>query len=110
MSGDIESSFPMTVSVFKRHKKLFFSYRTQTFATYEKGQLIMDLLIWGVKNTKLNRAFLTNWKKAEQTTSTFDDEWDLRWNFNVENKLGRWHNTLSGLAFLFKTSGGGCNI
>jgi hypothetical protein len=24
--------------------------------------------------------------------STFDDEWDLRWNFNIENKLGvGWH-------------------
>jgi hypothetical protein len=31
--------------------------------------------------------FFTNWK-AEETTSTFDDEWDLRWNFNIENKLG----------------------
>jgi hypothetical protein len=30
--------------------------------------------------------------KAEETTSTFDDEWDLRWNFNIENKLGvGWH-------------------
>jgi hypothetical protein len=39
----------------------------------------------------------TNWK-AEETTSTFDDEWKLRWNFNVENKLGvGWHQySLSG--------------
>jgi hypothetical protein len=29
----------------------------------------------------------TNWK-AEETTSTFNDEWDLKWNFNIENKLG----------------------
>jgi hypothetical protein len=35
--------------------------------------------------------FHTNWK-AEQTTSTFNDEWDLKWNFNIENKLGvGWH-------------------
>ena len=41
--------------------------------------------------------FFTNWK-AEETTSTFDDEWELRWNFNIENKLGvGWHQyTLPG--------------
>ena len=31
--------------------------------------------------------YFTNWK-AEQTTSTFNDEWDLKWNFNIENKEG----------------------
>ena len=31
--------------------------------------------------------YYTNWK-AEKTTSTFNDEWDLKWNFNIENKLG----------------------
>lgn len=31
--------------------------------------------------------FFTNWK-AEETTSTFNDEWKLKWNFNIENKLG----------------------
>jgi hypothetical protein len=30
--------------------------------------------------------FFTNWK-AEETTSTFN-EWDLKWNFNIENKEG----------------------
>ena len=35
--------------------------------------------------------FYTNWK-AEKTTSTFNDEWDLKWNFNIENKEGvGWH-------------------
>ena len=35
--------------------------------------------------------FFTNWK-AEKTTSTFNDEWDLKWNFNIANKLGvGWH-------------------
>jgi hypothetical protein len=52
--------------------------------------------------------FFTNWK-AEETTSTFDDEWDLRWNFNIENKLGvGWHQySLPGIqpSFLLETSG-----
>jgi hypothetical protein len=30
--------------------------------------------------------FFTNWK-AEETTSTFNDE-GLKWNFNIANKLG----------------------
>lgn len=35
--------------------------------------------------------FYTNWK-AEETTSTFNDEWNLRWNFNILNKEGiGWH-------------------
>jgi hypothetical protein len=35
--------------------------------------------------------FFTNWK-AEETTSTFNDEWNLKWNFNIANKLGvGWH-------------------
>jgi hypothetical protein len=39
-----------------------------------------------VRNIKHQLGFFTNWK-AEETTSTFDDEWDLRWNFNIENKV-----------------------
>ena len=31
--------------------------------------------------------FFSNWK-AEETTSTFNDEWKLKWNFNIENKEG----------------------
>jgi hypothetical protein len=44
-----------------------------------------------------------------KTTSTFDDEWDLRWNFNIENKLGvGWHQySLPGIQphLLLETSG-----
>jgi hypothetical protein len=46
---------------------------------------MQDPQIWGVRNIKHQLGFsFTNWK-AEETTSTFDDEWDLRWNFNIEN-------------------------
>lgn len=96
MSGDIEFylSFPLTVSYLKDIKKVvFFSYPTQTFATYEKGQLIYagPTSMGSEKHKTPTGLFFTNWK-AEETTSTFDDEWELRWNFNVENKLGvGWH-------------------
>jgi hypothetical protein len=96
MSGDIEFylPFPLTVSYLKDVKKIiFFSYPTQTFAAYEKGQLTYagPTNMGSEKHKTPTGLFFTNWK-AEETTSTFDDEWDLRWNFNVENKLGvGWH-------------------
>jgi hypothetical protein len=96
MSGDIEFylPFPMTVSYLKDIKKvIFFSYATQTFAAYEKGQLVYTgpTNMGSEKHKTPEGLFFTNWK-AEETTSTFDDEWELRWNFNVENKLGvGWH-------------------
>jgi hypothetical protein len=31
--------------------------------------------------------YFCNWK-AEETISTFNDEWKLKWNFNIENKAG----------------------
>ena len=35
--------------------------------------------------------YFTNWK-GEEVQSTVDDEWILRWNFNIENKEGiGWH-------------------
>ncbi len=74
-------------------KIIFFSYPTQVFATYENG----DLVYTGPTNMGRKKdptptgLFYSNWK-AEETTSTFNDEWDLKWNFNIENKLGvGWH-------------------
>lgn len=82
--------FPLEASFLKDVKKIiFFSYPTQSFAAYENGMLVYT------GPTSMGRKadptptglFYTNWK-AEQTTSTFNDEWDLKWNFNIENKLG----------------------
>ncbi len=82
--------FPLEASFLKDIKKIiFFSYPTQSFAAYENGVLVYT------GPTSMGRKadptptglFYTNWK-AEQTTSTFNDEWDLKWNFNIENKLG----------------------
>jgi len=92
VSGEIESYLPFPVSVpfIKDIKKIiFFSYATQSFAAYEAGELVYT------GQTNMGRKadptptglYYTNWK-AEKTTSTFNDEWDLKWNFNIENKLG----------------------
>jgi hypothetical protein len=96
MTGDMEYylPFPMTVPYLKDVDKIiYFSYPTQTFATYENGELIYT----GPTNMGRKQdptptgLFYTNWK-AEESISTFNDEWELRWNFNVENLLGvAWH-------------------
>lgn len=96
MSGDIAAylPFPLEVPSLKEvNKIILFSYRTQTFATYENGELIYTgpTNMGRKKDPTPTGLFYTNWK-AEQTTSTFNDEWDLRWNFNIANKMGvGWH-------------------
>ena len=82
--------FPLQVESIKNIDKiLFFSYPTQTFAAYKNGSLVYT----GPTNMGKEihptptGLFFTNWK-AEESTSTFDDEWQLKWNFNIENKLG----------------------
>lgn len=96
LTGDVAFylPFPLEVPYLKNvNKIIFFSYPTQTFAAYENG----DLIYTGPTNMGRKKdptpigLFYTNWK-AEKTTSTFNDEWDLRWNFNIANKLGvGWH-------------------
>jgi hypothetical protein len=96
LSGDLAYylPFPLEVSALGDVSKIiFFSYATQTFATYEYGELIRTgPTNMGRKADKTPTGlFFANWK-AEKTTSTFNDEWDLKWNFNVANKLGvGWH-------------------
>ncbi|MGC4104113.1 L,D-transpeptidase [Ferruginibacter sp.] len=92
LGGDIEFylPFPLAVPSLKNIDKiLVFSYPAQSFAAYEAGELVY------AGPTNMGRKsdptppglYYTNWK-AEETTSTFNDEWNLRWNFNIENKLG----------------------
>lgn len=86
--------FPLQVAYLKDVDKIvYFSYPSQSFAAYEYGELVYT----GQTNmgSKLHptpaQLYFTNWK-AEETTSTFNDEWELRWNFNIENKEGiGWH-------------------
>lgn len=92
LSGDIAYylPFPLEVSSLSEVKKIiFFSYATQSFAAYEYGQLVRTgPTNMGRRADKTPTGlFFTNWK-AEKTTSTFNDEWDLKWNFNIANKLG----------------------
>ncbi len=86
--------FPLKVNYLKDiNKIIFFSYPTQTFAAYEKGVLIYT----GPTNMGREKYltptgfFFTNWK-GKVTTSTINDEWILKWNFNILNKEGiGWH-------------------
>ena len=70
-------------------KIIFFSYPTQSFAAYENGKLIYTGPTSMGRKADLTPTglYYTNWK-AEETKSTFNDEWELKWNFNIENKLG----------------------
>jgi hypothetical protein len=91
-SGDIAyyMPFPFEVSALDNVKKIIlFSYATQSFATYEYGVLthLGPTSMGKEKDKTPTGLFFTNWK-AEETTSTFNDEWELKWNFNIENKLG----------------------
>ncbi|TDW52602.1 L,D-transpeptidase-like protein [Flavobacterium sp. 270] len=91
-SGDLVYylPFPLHVSSLEEVSKvLIFSYPTQTFAAYENGELVYTgpTNMGRKKDPTPTGLFFTNWK-AEKTTSTFNDEWDLKWNFNIENKLG----------------------
>jgi len=82
--------FPLEASFLKDiNKIIFFSYPTQSFAAYENGLLVYTGPTSMGRKADMTPTglFYTNWK-AEQTTSTFNDEWDLKWNFNIENKLG----------------------
>ena len=82
--------FPFDAPFLAQVKKIiFFSYPTQSFAAYENGKLVYTGPTSMGRKADLTPTglFYTNWK-AEQTTSTFNDEWDLKWNFNIENKLG----------------------
>ena len=91
-SGDIAFYLPFPVEVpylADVDKILFFSYLTQTFAAYENGILTYTgpTNMGRKKDQTPTGLFFTNWK-AEETISTFDDEWKLLWNFNIENKKG----------------------
>jgi hypothetical protein len=92
MSGDIAFYLPFPLEVpylEKIDKILFFSYPNQTFAAYENGILTYTgpTNMGKAQHKTPTGLFFCNWK-AEETTSTFDDEWKLLWNFNIANKEG----------------------
>jgi lipoprotein-anchoring transpeptidase ErfK/SrfK len=91
-SGDMVYYFPFPLHISALEpvsKIILFSYPTQAFAAYENGELVRTgpTNMGRKKDPTPTGLFFTNWK-AEKTTSTFNDEWELKWNFNIENKLG----------------------
>ena len=88
------SPFPYTIEKLSEvPKTAIFSYPVQAYGLYEYGELIK----WGPSSlgSKAHKTptglFFTNWK-GEEVQSTVDDEWILRWNFNIENEEGvGWH-------------------
>lgn len=84
------SPFPSYAPALKDvHKLLLFSYPAEYFAAYENGRLVRSgpTSMGRKKDTTATGLFYCNWK-AEETKSTFNDEWDLKWNFNIQNKEG----------------------
>lgn len=96
MTGDVAYYLPFPLNVpylADINKIIFFSYPTQTFATYENGVLIHTgpTNMGRKKDPTPTGLFFANWK-AEKTISTVNDEWELLWNFNIANKDGvGWH-------------------
>lgn len=70
-------------------KLIVIAQQIQAFGAYEYGNLVK----WGPTSTgkketpTKNGLLHTNWK-AKETTSTFNDEWDLKWYFNLDNFEG----------------------
>jgi lipoprotein-anchoring transpeptidase ErfK/SrfK len=92
LSGDVAyyTHFPLQLPLLNEIDKIiFFNYTTQTFAAYEFGELMY------AGPTNMGRKadptpvglYFCNWK-AGKTISTFNDEWELKWNVNIENKEG----------------------
>ena len=96
LSGDLVYYFPFPLKVpylKDVQKVVFFSYPTQTFAAYECGELVRTgpTNMGREKDPTPTGLFFTNWK-ARKTISTVNDEWELKWNFNILNKGGiGWH-------------------
>jgi lipoprotein-anchoring transpeptidase ErfK/SrfK len=88
------SNFPLNVADLSEVKKMvFFSYPSQTYAIYENGKLLKwGPTSMGKKSSKTPTGlFFTNWK-GKEVRSTVDDEWILKWNFNISNRGGvGWH-------------------
>ncbi len=87
--GNRETYLPFPINVEELvpiNRIIFFSYPTQIFAAYENGILkATGPTNMGRKNKKTPTGlFFTNWKAVE-SISTVDDEWILKWNFNIAN-------------------------
>lgn len=87
---NLYSPFPQYIDLLEKVNKIIIVSQTvQAFAIYEFGNLIK----WGPTSTGKkstptpNGLFATNWK-SKKTISTDNDEWILKWCFNLENFSG----------------------
>lgn len=91
LAGELDlAPFPTTIAGLDSIPRFIaVSQRVQAFAAYELGHLVY----WGPTSTGKkstptpNGLFFTNWK-ARETRSTDNDEWLLRWYFNIDNRRG----------------------
>ncbi len=84
------SSFPRNIPELANTPKIIFiAQGIQEFGAYEYGSLVrFGGISTGKKSTPTkNGLYHTNWK-AKETISTVNDEWLLKWNFNIENLDG----------------------
>jgi hypothetical protein len=70
-------------------KLIIVSQPIQAFGVYENGFLVYSGLISSGKELSQTPGglFFVNWK-GEEVISTFDDEWILKWNMNIDNLAG----------------------
>lgn len=70
-------------------KLVIIAQRTQAFGFYENGKLVRSGPVSsGKKSTPTeSKLYFTNWK-GKEVVSTFNDEWILKWNFNIDNYNG----------------------
>lgn len=81
------SSFPRNIPELATvPKMMFIAQEIQEFGAYEYGVLVrFGGISTGKKSTPTkNGLYHTNWK-AKETISTVNDEWLLKWNFNIDN-------------------------
>lgn len=81
------SPFPHQVDILQKVSRLLIiSQKLQAFAAYDYGNLTK----WGPTSTGKkstptpNGLFYTNWK-SKKTISTINEEWILKWYFNLDN-------------------------
>ncbi len=84
------SPFPGTIPLIQSVPKLLFiSQEMQAFGAYENGVLVRwGPVSSGKKSTPTpSKLFFANWK-GKEVISTANDEWILKWNFNLDNFNG----------------------
>lgn len=81
------TAFPITIPELAAVPKIMLiAQRVQEFGAYEYGTLVrFGGLSSGKESTPTaNKLYYTNWK-GKEVISTINEEWLLKWNFNIDN-------------------------